>query len=386
MPTVSVIIPAYNSEDYVATCLKSVLNQTLADFEVIVVDDGSTDATPSIVEQFAEQDARIRLIHQHNQYAGVARNNGMSAASGEFLYFLDSDDFIEPTCLERMVNTAQQYAADVVVVRSRYHDDQTQDEGPIDYTMTNIETNRALLQTDLAPKLFQSFVGWPWDKLFRASLIRDTGLKYQTTRTTNDALFVFMSMAEAVTTVCINEFLVVHRTNNPHSLENTRRKSWGGAIEAAEAIKSELRRRGIYDAFRASYENWIANFFSWNLTTLEDEAAEAFFEKARPLLGKLPQEVESYVNPSDAFFVRSTQLGQVQLLNLACERNWHASHLENERDLLRIRIDELEKNCEILRNDIARLERERDALQTSKAYRIGTALATPARLLRHCKH
>ena len=100
MPLVSVIIPAYNAEEYISQALSSVLSQTLSDIEVIVVDDGSTDRTASIVEELTHRDGRIRLIRQENQCAGVARNKGMEVAEGKYLYFLDADDWIELDSLE----------------------------------------------------------------------------------------------------------------------------------------------------------------------------------------------------------------------------------------------------------------------------------------------
>ena len=104
MPKVSVIIPAYNASAFIGKCLESIQCQTLSDIEVIVVDDGSTDNTREIVGAFASKDVRISLIKQQNSFAGVARNNGMKHAEGEYLYFLDADDFIAETMLEDMVN------------------------------------------------------------------------------------------------------------------------------------------------------------------------------------------------------------------------------------------------------------------------------------------
>lgn len=107
MPTVSVIIPSYNAAEYIAQTLESVLAQTLSDIEVIVVDDGSTDSTRDVVAEFACKDSRVTLVEQANQFAGVARNNGMAKARGTYLYFLDADDYIEKTALEELVDAIE---------------------------------------------------------------------------------------------------------------------------------------------------------------------------------------------------------------------------------------------------------------------------------------
>lgn len=96
----SIIIPVYNVESYLVQCLDSVLEQTLKDFEVICVNDGSTDNSLQILEKYASKDERIKIINQENQGLSCARNSGIKEASGDYLFFLDSDDWIEPNTLE----------------------------------------------------------------------------------------------------------------------------------------------------------------------------------------------------------------------------------------------------------------------------------------------
>ena len=92
---VSVIIPVYNSEKYIGTCLDSIINQTLQEIEIICVNDGSTDRTSEILQFYREKDSRIKIIEQENAGAGAARNYGLRNSSGEYLSFLDADDFFE---------------------------------------------------------------------------------------------------------------------------------------------------------------------------------------------------------------------------------------------------------------------------------------------------
>ena len=92
---ISVIVPVYNAEKYLKKCLLSVINQTYKDWELILVDDGSTDKSPQIIDNIGKRDARIKVIHQKNAGPGVARNHGLEIAMGDYIVFLDSDDFIE---------------------------------------------------------------------------------------------------------------------------------------------------------------------------------------------------------------------------------------------------------------------------------------------------
>ena len=115
MPKISVIIPVYNVEKYLHRCVDSILNQSLQDFEIILVNDGSTDSSPEICDQYAQQDNRIRVIHKKNARVAAARNDGIKAAKGEFISLIDSDDWIEPTMFEEMYSTANQFGCDFVM-------------------------------------------------------------------------------------------------------------------------------------------------------------------------------------------------------------------------------------------------------------------------------
>lgn len=113
-PFLSVIIPVYNVEKYLTECVESVLGQTYRDYEIILVDDGSTDSGGAMCDDYARKDHRIRVIHQPNGGLSAARNTGLKAASGKYVYFLDSDDYIEDCTLEHLASLAEQEAADVV--------------------------------------------------------------------------------------------------------------------------------------------------------------------------------------------------------------------------------------------------------------------------------
>ena len=113
-PKVSIIIPCYNVERYVRECVQSVLNQSLRDIEVIIVNDGSTDGMGEILREFANKDKRIILITQENGGYGVAVNNGIAKASGEYIGIVESDDFINPTMYEKLYAKAKDTDAEVV--------------------------------------------------------------------------------------------------------------------------------------------------------------------------------------------------------------------------------------------------------------------------------
>lgn len=111
---VSIVIPVYNVEAYLKECVDSAIKQTYKNLEIILVDDGATDSCPEICDVYAQSDKRIKVIHRENGGLSAARNTGMDASTGEYIYFLDSDDYIELKAIEKLVNTIETEKADFV--------------------------------------------------------------------------------------------------------------------------------------------------------------------------------------------------------------------------------------------------------------------------------
>lgn len=114
MPKISIIIPVYNTADYLKECFDSILAQTFCDYEVIVVDDGSTDNSPAICDEYATIDSRIKVLHKTNEGVSAARNSGLNNATGKYITFIDSDDTVLPSMLEDLFKVAEHENADIV--------------------------------------------------------------------------------------------------------------------------------------------------------------------------------------------------------------------------------------------------------------------------------
>ncbi len=113
-PLVSIIVPVYNVEHYLQRCMKSLLEQTYSNLEIILVDDGSTDGSPKLCDKYEKCDARVKVIHKENAGLGMARNTGLENASGKFLFFIDSDDYISLNTVEVCVASALKYKSNIV--------------------------------------------------------------------------------------------------------------------------------------------------------------------------------------------------------------------------------------------------------------------------------
>ena len=114
-PMVSMIVPVYNSEKTLSRCIDSILNQTYRDFELILLNDGSTDTSGEICDAYAKRDSRVRVVHKENTGVSDTRNRGIDLARGEYLQFLDSDDWITPDATALFVRTATEQQCDMVI-------------------------------------------------------------------------------------------------------------------------------------------------------------------------------------------------------------------------------------------------------------------------------
>ena len=369
MPIVSVIIPSYNAADYIAQTLESVLAQTLTDIEVIVVDDGSTN-TRNIVADFANKDPRLMLVEQANQFAGVARNNGMSKARGKYLYFLDADDYIESNALEELVNAIEQHGADIAIAKSEGFDNTTGDTWTIDGALNGVDFDRPIAHAEYCDRLFQSFIGWPWDKLFRKEFIDKTALTFQPLRTTNDALFVFCALALADTIVCLDSVLFHHRTNNKNSLEGSRSKSWNNAICAINVIEDQLTKSDKGKACLNSYYRWTLNYSIWTIESLPDDEAEAYLNEIESVIHAIPKNPGLRLDPYENML--SDLLNSNRAKAISC-----AVTMLKERDKAICERESLKHEFDVSQQRISDIERRLAGVYESHSYKLGNSLLKP---------
>lgn len=188
---VSIIIPVYNTEPYLPACLDSILSQSFTDFEVLLVDDGSTDGSGAVCEAYAAKDSRIRVFHKENGGVSSARNLGLDHAVGEWVYFADSDDELLPEGLQILVNSISD---DVDLVMGGYEKRELDGLLVIHYDgdvhhikMDKKESFKTLFQKYAR---YYPYLGWMWLRLFRNSVIKREAIRFDTEiRIKEDTLF-----------------------------------------------------------------------------------------------------------------------------------------------------------------------------------------------------
>lgn len=179
--TFSIIIPIYKVENYLRQCVDSVLSQTFNDYELILVDDGSPDGCPAICDSYASQDNRIKVIHKANGGLSDARNAGLDIAQGEYVLFLDSDDWWDNSAfLQRLNQTIEKDNADVIIFGMKKYYSSDNRMGDVRVPKKCDEANPALSHAQTIQKYMQSniFVACAWDKAIRKAVIDDTAQRF----------------------------------------------------------------------------------------------------------------------------------------------------------------------------------------------------------------
>lgn len=282
-PKVSVILPVYNVKNYLVQCLDSICQQTLHELEIICVDDGSSDGSADILREYANRDSRIRILSQRNAGAGAARNAGMDIAQGEYLSFLDSDDFFEPDMLELACMAMDKYQADFVVFDSdQYYTKQDEYiKNPWVLRKKDIPPYQPFTHRELTDNVFKTFVGWAWDKLYRKDFVMEHHLRFQEQRTSNDLLFVFSALVLAKRIAVVDKVLAHQRRGDKGTLSVTREKSWRCFYDALLALRQRLEQEDIYWELEQDYINYALHFSLWNLKTLAEPTKQVLREQLK---------------------------------------------------------------------------------------------------------
>ncbi|MBO7508696.1 MAG: glycosyltransferase [Alphaproteobacteria bacterium] len=213
-PKISVIVPVYNAEKYLARCMDSLCKQTFADFEVICVNDGSTDKSRDILSEYVAHDSRFVVFDKSNAGVSAARNDGIAKARGEYIHFLDADDFIDDDYYQKMYDAAAMAECDIVasgfVTNTKYARD--------------LKYSCDFVKHTLFGKLRWTYAftdGFVWRYLFRREFIRDNNLRFDTNMISQeDAIFVLNAIVVANAVVFVSETFYHYMFNSESALHS----------------------------------------------------------------------------------------------------------------------------------------------------------------------
>ena len=245
MPKATVVVPVYNVERYLSKCVDSILAQTEPDFELLLVDDGSTDGSGALCDQLAQKDARIQVIHQENQGLGGARNTGIQAARGEWLLLVDSDDWIEPETLEKTLEAGLREEADLVMFGFRWVDEAGKtlrvflEDTPRDHGVTLREHPELLLTSPSA-----------WCRLYRKELLQRTGLRFPP-RVWYEDVYVTPKLLAAARQVVFLDYVGYDYLKREGSITKNQNADRNREIlDAFQNLLGYFRDQGLFDTYR----------------------------------------------------------------------------------------------------------------------------------------
>lgn len=271
-PKVSIIIPVYNVEKYLERCVSSLQNQTLDEIEIILVDDASTDSSPRICDKLAQEDPRIKVIHKVNEGAGYARNSALEIATGTYIGFVDSDDYVEKDMFKTLCDAAEKYESDLVMsgvifvdgnmfssegecIRKEYFNQDTHFE-----TKEELDKLRMGIVGSLPEDVDDSKYGMSiWKNLFRHQVIKDNWLDFKSEREilSEDALFMIDFIS------CINKATGIpgafyNYFRNANSISKSYKKD---RFEKSLVFVNEVKKRFEKDIPPEEYEIYIYRFW-----------------------------------------------------------------------------------------------------------------------------
>ena len=204
---VSIIVPVYNLENYIDNCINSLLNQTYKNIEIICVDDGSKDSSAAVISKLMESDSRIRYIYQENSGVSAARNKGVAEAKGEYLMFVDGDDYIHPQSIDILFTSIERYSVDMVSAHQQSTFDRDEEMLPISVYECRKATHKDLFQTVHGNVIGKSSCA----KLFRTEIARKVTFPVGIS-SGEDANFVIKLLASGIKTAIVDKVLYYYYT------------------------------------------------------------------------------------------------------------------------------------------------------------------------------
>ena len=280
-PKVSIVVPVYNVERYLAQCLDSILAQTLQDIEIILVDDGSTDSSGALCDDYAAKDSRIHVIHQPNGGYGKAVNSGFSAAEGRYLGIIESDDFIKPEMFEQLYAKAVEHDADIV--KSNFYR----------YWSTPSErSEKANLLKRFAKDKPVSAKNYPtlyvtmptvWSAIYKTDFIRKNRISFLETpgASYQDAAFTFKVWLYAKRAVFLDDAFVYYRQDNETSSINSKGKVFCICDECAEVERLLKTDYPDNQQLWQLKDKFKFDKYDWNFWRLEDSLRKDFLQQFR---------------------------------------------------------------------------------------------------------
>lgn len=248
MPKVSVLVPVYNVERYLSECLDSIVNQTLKDIEIICINDGSTDSSLSILEEYAKNDSRIKIIDKSNSGYGISMNIGLDNATGDYVGIIESDDFADLGMFETLYNMAVENKVDLV--KSDWYCYWTKNNSDIKANAISKELSNRVFSTKDEPFVLKMQPAI-WSGIYKREFLKENDVRFLETpgASYQDTGFYFKAMMQAKSVIFTTEAFLHYRQDNLNSSVNNKNKVYCICDEYKEIERYIKANRHLVESF-----------------------------------------------------------------------------------------------------------------------------------------
>lgn len=309
---VSVIVPVYKVEKYLSTCIESLLCQTLKEIEIILVDDGSPDNCPALCDAYALKDSRIKVIHKTNGGVSDARNIGIKKATGEYIGFVDPDDWVKPEMFQTMYQNATQSNADVVVCNLFIYEQDKQKTIKKPY-WSNVKTGIVSKK-----KIYRNMFIKPcyiWNKIYKKNFLDKNKLHFIKGYIYEDIPFFTQVMLLAKSVSYCPLYLYFYRIGRNDSLSRGKSEKQLDIIDIAQITQNILKKLKVPQSVYKNFKKWQIQIYVWMYCLLPDNQKEKALAKI-----KKKQLIQEIMNNISKRKVKILFLGKFKILCFKTKR------------------------------------------------------------------
>lgn len=284
---ISVIIPVYNVEDYLHVCLNSVLKQTYEDFEIICIDDASTDSSLEIVEYFTQKDSRIKILKNDvNKGPGFSRNRGLEIAQGKYISFLDGDDWLSPNAFEILIKKAETDNLDLLMFKNIVYYEEPHEfgwEAYYDMEFMNSFENKIFNHLDLDKTKLFKMSNAPWNKFYLKAFLDENNIRFPNENLIHEDNPFFYKVITRARRVSLIDKYLHNRRRRPNSIMTLNNERLFDNIDICYLILDVfLENYQLYQYYKKEVLTYIfAGILNGKHNQIEDQFKEEFFRQAQ---------------------------------------------------------------------------------------------------------
>ena len=286
----SVIVPVYNVEKFLRECLDSITSQTLKNFEVICIDDGSTDNSLEILQEYANKDSRFKVISQENQGQGIVRNRAIDMAQGEYLFFIDPDDFIESETLATIYDKFCQTDAEIVQFDFETCEENGEHRGFVSYkelleknTGFSLKDNQIFNWNEIKNKKLLGMSFYVWDKAYKTDFIKQHNIKCAPSKRGEDNIFSYSANLLADKILYVSKTFYHYRIRLASATQKVSNDNFC-VFDNIALLKNFLITNNLFNEYKEGFEEYALDVLDCHFFKIPTESVEKYLDKCKDIL------------------------------------------------------------------------------------------------------